>query len=306
MEAEPDLARYLSPEDRAQAMQVRLPSVELAPGQVSIRSELRRHGAFAALVLGGMLLQSIRIGQHAGLRLLGPGDILSFAETPPSILVLDEECRATVPTRLALLGRDMLVAGRRWPWLIAGLHTRMAEQVERLTAQLVVCQLPRVDDRLLAMLWLLAESWGQVTPSGTVVPIELTHSALGGLIGARRPTVTLALSELTERGAIMRQSDGWLLLEAPGAPDEAPSDAVGDPQPLVPLTPKWSEDPSLRAIRAQAEAELVHQELRETVARLRLEHDSQTEQIRSRLAELTKARQAITEHRVNRGPGRAA
>lgn len=304
-EAEPDLARYLSPEDRAQAAQIRLPAIELAPGQVSVRAELRRRGAFGALVLQGMVLQTIRIGQHSGLRLLGPGDIISFAETAPSMLVLDEDCRATVSTRLALLGREMLVAGRRWPWLVAGLHTRMAEQVDRLTTQLIVCQLPRVDDRLLAMLWLLAESWGQVTASGTVVPIELTHSALGGLIGARRPTVTLALSELTERGAIMRQADGWLLLEKPQMPDEAPGDAVGTPRPLVARPPAWAVDAATKEAQAWAESELTHQQLRETVARLRIEHESRTEQMRSRLAELRKTRRSVSQRRGRRPSGRA-
>lgn len=296
-EAEPDLARYLSPEDRTQASQIRLPAIELPPGHVSVRAELRQRGAFGALVLQGMMLQTIRIGQHSGLRLLGPGDIVSFADTAPSMLVLDEACRATVSTRLALLGREMLVAGRHWPWLIAGLHTRMAEQIDRLTTQLIVCQLPRVDDRLLAMLWLLAESWGQVTASGTVVPIELTHSALGGLIGARRPTVTLALSELTERGAIMRQADGWLLLEKPNTPDEASGDAIGSPRPLEPCPPDWAVDTATKEAQARAERELTHQQLRETVARLQLEHESRTEQMRGSLAELRQARRSVSQRR---------
>ncbi len=47
---------------------------------------------------------------------------------------------------------------RRWPGLLAGLHVHVAEQSERLAAQLVICQLPRVDQRLLAIMWLLAES----------------------------------------------------------------------------------------------------------------------------------------------------
>jgi hypothetical protein len=45
-----------------------------------------------------------------------------------------------------------------------------------------------------------------------VVPIELTHTALGHLIGARRSTVTLALGELSRLGAVVRRDDGaWVL-----------------------------------------------------------------------------------------------
>ena len=52
-------------------------------------------------------------------------------------------------------------------------------------------------------MWLLAESWGRVTQAGIRLPLGLTHDVLGALVGARRPTVTLALRELTERGAIL-------------------------------------------------------------------------------------------------------
>jgi CRP-like cAMP-binding protein len=216
-DAEPDLIRFLSTEDFEQARETQLPVHSLAKGTADIRALFDQAGAFGAFVLEGMLLQSLKLGGHAGLRLLGPGDVLSLTQAPRSSLVIESTCRASVPTRLALLDRDMLVAIRRWPQIAAGLHAHTGEQAERLVTQMMICQLPRVDERLLALMWLLAESWGQVTPSGTLLPISLTHAALGGLIGARRPTVTLALGNLTSAGLIRRQPRGWLLL---GSPDE--------------------------------------------------------------------------------------
>ena len=60
-----------------------------------------------------------------------------------------------------------------------------------------------------------------MTPSGVVVPLSLTHELLGRLVGARRPTVSLALKALIDRGALVRRQDrSWLLLEP--APDLAP------------------------------------------------------------------------------------
>jgi CRP-like cAMP-binding protein len=203
--------------DAEQARETQLPVHSLAKGTADIRALFDQAGAFGAFVLEGMLLQSLKLGGHAGLRLLGPGDVLSLTQAPRSSLVIESTCRASVPTRLALLDRDMLVAIRRWPQIAAGLHAHTGEQAERLVTQMMICQLPRVDERLLALMWLLAESWGQVTPSGTLLPISLTHAALGGLIGARRPTVTLALGNLTSAGLIRRQPRGWLLL---GSPDE--------------------------------------------------------------------------------------
>jgi Crp-like helix-turn-helix protein len=47
------------------------------------------------------------------------------------------------------------------------------------------------------------------------VPIALTHATLGRLIGARRPTVSLALKDLASRGLLERRSDGaWILSHA--------------------------------------------------------------------------------------------
>jgi CRP/FNR family cyclic AMP-dependent transcriptional regulator len=190
--------------------------------------------SFAALVLEGMLFQRLRVAHQVALRLLGPGDILAVGGTLRSPLLRQDECRAAAPTQLALLGDEVLSAAQRWPRLMAGLHARIGEQSERLAIQLVICQIPRVQERLLALLWLLAESWGRVTPVGTAVPVGLTHEALGELIGARRSTVTLALKELTERGAILRQDDSWLLVGSPPEPiGEMPSiqepRLLGDP-----------------------------------------------------------------------------
>jgi DNA-binding IclR family transcriptional regulator len=46
------------------------------------------------------------------------------------------------------------------------------------------------------------------------IDLELTHAELGRLVGARRPTVTLALQALREQGDLDRAPDGeWLLAD---------------------------------------------------------------------------------------------
>ncbi len=216
LEVEPDIGRFLTAEERAAVLTlVSVPLATVLKGDFTLFDEGK---PFAGLVLEGMLFQRLRVGDHVGLRLLGPGDILSVGGTLRSTLLTQTECRAAARTELALLGNEVLSAARRWPRLMAGLHLRIGEQSERLAIQLVICQLPRVEQRLLALMWLLAESWGRVTAAGTVLPLSLTHEALGELIGARRPTVTLALIELTKRGAIVKEDGGWLLLESPPEP----------------------------------------------------------------------------------------
>jgi hypothetical protein len=53
---------------------------------------------------------------------------------------------------------------------------------------------------------------GRVSGDGVILPLALTHRMLGQIVGARRPTVSSALSELAARGELARRPDGsWLL-----------------------------------------------------------------------------------------------
>jgi hypothetical protein len=61
-----------------------------------------------------------------------------------------------------------------------------------------------------------------VTLDGVVVPVRLTHDMIGRLVGAHRPSVTTAVSELTREGRIARLPDGWLLCGDPPAANVPP------------------------------------------------------------------------------------
>jgi hypothetical protein len=247
------------------------------------------------------------------MRLLGPGDVVLLSELLPPLLVAEASFRASPQTRFALLGREVVAAARRWPGLAPALQLRAAQQADRLAAQLVICQLPRVDQRLLALFWLLAESWGRVTPSGTALPLKLTHETLGALIGARRPTVTLALGELTGRGAIVRQAEGWLLLEAP-------PEASGKPETMRPPAlvgddgPSWGSIPDRLAAEAEEAAARSdsYETLKQTVAMLREQHARNQARFAQRLRELSATREwcqenrrRIARDRLTRSPRRA-
>lgn len=217
LEIEPDLAAVLSDEQQIEAERFLLPVAAIDKG-ADVVGLLDESGAFGAIVLEGMLIQTLQISEDPTLRLIGPGSFLPPAHPRLSVPVVSAQLFVPVPTRLVLLGDQMLIAARRWPWIVSSLHARLLEHSERLATQLAICQLPRVEDRLMAMMWLLAESYGHVTPAGTRLRISLSHEVLGGLIGARRPTVSLALRKLAEEGSLVRQQDAWLILEPPAAP----------------------------------------------------------------------------------------
>jgi hypothetical protein len=162
-----------------------------------------------------------------------------------------------------------------------------------MAAQIAICQLPRVEDRVLAMMWLLAEAWGRVTSSGTVLPVALTHDVLGELIGARRSTVTLALKELAEEGALFRQDGEWLLLKPPpGGSEPAPLSA--EPQLVGRTRTAWSEDGLLSAPQIDFE------QLREVVTVLHESHVRSADEIRSQLdrARQVRARNQALRERI--------
>jgi CRP/FNR family transcriptional regulator, cyclic AMP receptor protein len=288
LDVDPDLGRYLTAEDLAEAHQLVLSVLTITRGEEHALSEvLDRHDAFAAIVLTGMVLEQIQVVEQAGMRLLGPGDIVAPAGSNSSMLVFDLSARVLAGTRLVPLGRELLLAARRWPGLTRGLYTRFAQQADRLATQLVICQLPRVDQRLHALMWLLAESWGRVTPAGTTLPLKLTHDVLGALIGARRPTVTLALRDLTERGALVRQDEGWLLLEPP-TESAGPVATLRTPA-LLDGTHSWMNGAA--SPHEPAESEPVSLAiLEERLASLRERHESDRRRFEERMRNLKTAR----------------
>src|SRR4029079_1402682 len=94
---------------------------------------------------------------------------------------------------------------------------------ERLVVMQAIAHLTRVDDRLLALLWCLAERWGRVSSNCVVVSLRLPPRTLAGMVGARRPSVTTALGQLIARGEVERRPDGgWLLLGEPPHATQTP------------------------------------------------------------------------------------
>jgi hypothetical protein len=242
-----------------------------------------------------MVLERLQLAGHLTMKLFGPGDLVPGLRDQNSMLISETGLSAGEGTRLAILGQEVLIAFRHWPGLAAALHERMSEQAERFAVQLAICQLPRVEERLLALLWWLAESWGRVTSVGTVVPISMTHDVLGALVGARRPTITLALGDLSERGAIVRQDQGWLLLEPPPVAAREPAE-IEDPAVIEAALSVWrnlEEDEEAEAEEAAA----ARQELIATVRHLREQHVMSAAAVRERLAAVRESRERIAERR---------
>jgi CRP/FNR family cyclic AMP-dependent transcriptional regulator len=234
LEADPDLTRGLDPR-RVREMTPRLVAraIDIPRGPWTPQ-RLTTGGShpIGLLVLEGLLVCEAAVGDHPSAELLGPGDLLRCWEEEDILLPRTMEWTALAHTRVALIDHALAVRAAQWPEIFAAFVERATRRAERLAVMQAIGHLTRVDDRLLAMLWCLAERWGRVVPGGVVVGLRLPHRTLAGMVGARRPSVTTALGQLIARGEIERRPDGGWLLHGP-PPDQHQGELVGVPSERV-------------------------------------------------------------------------
>ena len=184
-----------------------------------------------ALLADGLLGRHVALGGRVATQLLGPGDVFDpWTRTGDELLPREVRWSAFAPATVVVLDGRFATAAQRWPALSRTAQTRLAALGDRLAVHLAICQLPRVEQRVLALLWHLAERFGRMAADGVVLDLKLTHRLIGELVGAQRPTVSLALTSLLEDGHVARRPGGTLVLEHGSQSELAPS---GGPARLV-------------------------------------------------------------------------
>jgi hypothetical protein len=226
LDFDPDLGQFL-PADRVpearKALMVgvyRILAGPWAPGRRAIVAPTH----LGLLVLDGLIAREVLTEDVISTELLGEGELLRPSCLSPSPKLVHATVRWSVlsEARVAVLDGRATAALGAYPEIICTLMERVNSRAERLTLTQAICQLNRVDRRLLTLFWHLAERWGRMTMDGVRIPLTLSHRMLAQLVGARRPTVSTALGELSRAGELVRCPDGsWLLTGEPtGAPLE--------------------------------------------------------------------------------------
>jgi CRP/FNR family transcriptional regulator, cyclic AMP receptor protein len=181
----------------------------------------------AALVLRGLVTQEVILAGRSSANLIAPGDLFRPWRSAHTSLPCDARWTATGGAAIAVLEERFAAAARRWPGLSAVVYERMAEQIDDAAVRAAIVALPRVEERILALFWQLADRFGVVRSDGVIVRLALTHEVIGQLVGARRPTVSLALQTLATQGLVRRDTAGaWLLRHDSSAalgPDGSPA-----------------------------------------------------------------------------------
>lgn len=206
-------------------------------------------GVFAVTLLDGALAMRIQLNGDPTMRILVPGDfVVPWARPPDALLRTMISWVAITPGAIALLGPRFQRAAGTNPSLVGQLHLRMARQIRRQDDMLAIAHLPRAEDRIVQVLRLLCDDFGFVARDGVVLGLPLSHEALARLIGARRPTVTLATRKLLDDGLLARRQSGlWVLPGGVAAGDDelGPDDGAG-------VRFRWptADDPTVSLLRA--------------------------------------------------------
>src|SRR3954454_7188887 len=208
LDLDPELGRHLTPERLAEAraeldVQVlQRPSgpwpinVTAAPGPLHM----------GLLLLEGVIASDVALEDVVSTELLGAGDLVRpWPVDDPERMVGDQsDWLVLAPCRMAVLDRRFALAVARFPEVHAVLLERLDRRARRLGRTQAIAQLNRVERRVLATLWHLAERWGRLTADGILIPLDVSHRLLAQLIGARRPTVSTAVGELARAGLVAR------------------------------------------------------------------------------------------------------
>ncbi len=171
---------------------------------------------YGLLVLDGLLGRRVTIGAAVGTELLGSGDILRPWDDPMmwNIIPPGLDWRVLRPARLAVLDERITTLIGRRPQLVVNFSSRLLRRARSVAYIMAIGHHTRVEDKVLVTLWHLASSFGRVTSEGVVIPFRVTHEVLGEIVGAQRPSVTMALRRLVESGQVKRGRDGGYVLLA--------------------------------------------------------------------------------------------
>jgi CRP/FNR family cyclic AMP-dependent transcriptional regulator len=176
----------------ARVLQVAVGACDLAPWFEAAGNGL------GLLIIDGLLALEIRVGGRTAVELVA------------------RTCgwRALRPTKLAVLDGDFAERVRPFPQIARILTRRACRRPLELDVLRAITSQPRLEVRLVLLLWHLAARWGRVEPAGVRLSLPLTHRLLGQLVAAERPSISHALKRLAQAGLVTGSTDDLHLHES--------------------------------------------------------------------------------------------
>lgn len=222
LDVDPDLAKDLDPEEASRAReQLVARVVTLQPGsRQGAWGPSDPRGHLAMMIVDGLMVRRVTIARSRCAELLGPPDMIRPWDHDGGVSLpvgTQIEWEVLEETRLAVFDSAFVRRASAWPELMAELGARGIWRAQSLAVHQAIGHVNRVDERLLLLMWHLAQRWGRVKTEGVVLELALTHELLATLVGAQRPSVTTALGQLAERELVVRLPDRtWMLPHSAG------------------------------------------------------------------------------------------
>jgi hypothetical protein len=209
---DPELASGLDPEGLAAAEQITAPVLRIPQGHWDFKADATKLNAhLGLLIVDGLLLREVIVGEVACAELLGTGDVMrpwTAASGEQASIQAEARWEALEEVRLAVLDPRFALQIARWPQVSATIVDRALIRARWLSFHLAVCHVVGIEKRLIILFWHLADRWGKVTPEGVRIALPLSHGMIAKLVGSRRPTVTTAMGKLRDEGIMLRTDDG--------------------------------------------------------------------------------------------------
>ena len=185
--------------------------VELDHGPFDADGLVSADQSIGLLILDGLIIVQLGAGRSRAACLIGAGDLLRPWDMTEIALNRDVRWCALTHVHARRFPPEPQ-RGAADPRVVQALLSRATRTTRWLLAQALILGDSRVEDRLLMSFSLWAARWGRVTPDGIWVELSLTHELIAQLVGARRPTVTIALRSLETDHLLSRHPrGGWLL-----------------------------------------------------------------------------------------------
>ncbi|MGI8460221.1 MAG: helix-turn-helix domain-containing protein [Solirubrobacterales bacterium] len=211
LEADPELAAAMAPGREQEARERLVAPVEaISRGSWKPRpTEPDAHLGY--LMISGVLSRTVSVNGSHSAELLDAGNLLRPWQGDPST-VSTISWQALEETRIAVLDPGVAKSIAEHPVLVAALVERATSRTRNLAVHWAIGNTVGLEKRVLLLFRHLSERWGRITPEGVEISLPITHQLVSDLVGARRPSVTTALSALARSGTLVRGSDGaWLL-----------------------------------------------------------------------------------------------
>ncbi|WP_249010871.1 helix-turn-helix domain-containing protein [Conexibacter sp. DBS9H8] len=164
------------------------------------------------LIVDGLIAAETNLAGRTVTELLGRTDLLLPPETNEDEMIGGASTwRVLARTRIAVLDGEFLDRIRAWPQISHVLYRRSEHRATDLTVLRAISCQPKLEVRLVLLLWHLAVRWGRVEPCGLRLTLPLTHRLVGQMVGAERPSVSHAFSRLSQAGIVTGSAGDWHL-----------------------------------------------------------------------------------------------